>query len=251
MARQARAPHHSEHRQWPLPKRPWFMAQSWKHLLFAHWQVPLEALRPTVPEALPVDTFDGRAYVAVTPFEVHALRLHGTAPLPFLSSFPETNVRTYVTLEGKPGIYFFSLDAASRLAVAAARRIYRLPYFPASMSIVRRDDSISYETRRIQRDAPPAELVARYRPRGPRFNPEAESLEYWLTERYCLYTLGDRERVLRGEIHHPPWQLQEADAELPVNTMLAQIEVKAPNAPLLHYAERQDVVFWRLAPVLL
>jgi uncharacterized protein len=246
---QARAPHLAGHRPWPMPDRPWFMAQSWKDLLFAHWRVPVEALRRVVPKALPIDTFDGQAWVAVTPFEVRALRLHGTGPLPFLSTFAETNVRTYVTLEGKPGIFFFSLDAASRLAVAAARRVYRLPYFPASMSIERGNGSISYQTRRTQTDAPRAELVARYRPTGAKLSPEPGSLDYWLTERYCLYTLDDRRQVLRADIHHPPWQLQSADADFQLNTMLDEIEVEAGDTPLLHYAQRQDVVFWRLAPV--
>ena len=224
------------------------MAQSWKDLLFAHWRVPVEALRQLVPRALPIDTFDGHAWVAVTPFEVRALRLHGTAPLPFLFAFAETNVRTYVTLEGKPGIFFFSLDAASRLAVVAARRVYRLPYFPARMSIERSGGAISYETRRTEADAPPAELVARYGPTGPRFSAKSGSLEHWLTERYCLYTLDDRQ-VLRGDIHHPPWELQRADAELHLNTMLDEVAIEPGDRPLLHYAERQDVVFWRLAPV--
>jgi uncharacterized protein YqjF (DUF2071 family) len=232
-----------------MPDRPWFMAQSWKDLLFAHWSVPVEALRRVVPKALPIDTFDGQGWVAVTPFEVRAFRLHGTAPIPFLHSFAETNVRTYVTLEEKPGIYFFSLDAANRLAVAAARRVYRLPYFPARMSIERRNGSISYETRRTQADAPHAELMLRYQPIGPRFTAQPESLEYWLTERYCLYTLDDRQRVLRGDIQHPPWQLQSADADMQVNTMLEEIGIEPGDAPLLHYAQRQDVVFWRLTPV--
>jgi uncharacterized protein len=223
------------------------MAQSWKHLLFAHWPVAPTALEGVVPRALPVDTFEGRSWVAVTPFEVRALRLRGTAPLPLVSSFPETNVRTYVTVDDKPGIYFFSLDAASRLAVAAARRFYRLPYFPATMSIEREADTIVYETRRSQPDAPPAELTARYRPIGRRAEAEPGSLEHWLTERYCLYTLDEDQRVLRAEIHHPPWQLQEATAELYVNTMLDEIGLPAAEPSLLHYADRQDVVFWRLS----
>jgi uncharacterized protein YqjF (DUF2071 family) len=225
------------------------MAQSWKHLLFAHWPVPVATLRPAVPDSLPIDTFDGQAWVAVTPFQVRALRLHGTPPVPLMSSFLETNVRTYVTLEGKPGIYFFSLDAASKLAVASARRAYRLPYFPARMSIAHERDRIRYETRRDQADAPPADLVVEYEPTGPRFTPEPGSLEHWLTERYCLYTLDDRRQVLRGEIHHPAWRLRTAVADLELNTMLDQIDLGLGAPALLHYAERQDVIFWWLSPV--
>jgi uncharacterized protein len=223
------------------------MAQSWKYLLFAHWPVPTAVLERVVPKVLPIDTFADQAWVSVTPFEVRALRLHGTAPIPIVSSFLETNVRTYVTVDEKPGIYFFSLDAASRLAVAAARRFYLLPYFPATMSLEYQREVISYETRRAQKDAPPAELVARYRPIGRQSSPESGSLEHWLTERYCLYTLDDERRIFRGEIHHPPWQLQQAAAEFGLNTMLDEIELTPGDPALLHYAERQDVVFWRLS----
>jgi uncharacterized protein len=244
---QARAPHAAGHRPWPMPKRPWVMAQSWKQLLFIHWRVPATSLEPVVPKALTIDTFAGQAWVAVTPFEVKALRLHGTPPIPFVSSFLETNVRTYVTVEGRPGIFFFSLDAESRLAVAAARRFYRLPYFPATMSLERDGDTISYRTHRTQSDAPAAELVAEYRGTGPGFTAEPGSIEHWLTERYCLYTLDDDRRVLRGEIHHPPWRLQEAEAEIRANTMLDEVELAVGDPELLHFAERQDVVFWRLS----
>jgi uncharacterized protein YqjF (DUF2071 family) len=123
------------HRPWPLPSGPWLMAQTWGDLLFAHWTVPAGALRALVPEPLTIDRFDGNAWLAITPFEVSSLRLRGTPPLPWLSRFPELNVRTYVSLGGKPGIWFFSLDAARALAVAAARRTYRLPYFHARMTI--------------------------------------------------------------------------------------------------------------------
>src|SRR5215218_1255947 len=116
------------HRPWPLPARSWIMAQTWTDLLFAHWSVEPQALRDVVPPQLPLDTFDGKAYVGVTPFGVRNMRLRLSPAVPLLSAFAEINVRTYVTVDAKPGIYFFSLDAASRLAVATARRAYRLPY---------------------------------------------------------------------------------------------------------------------------
>jgi uncharacterized protein len=246
VVKQAQAPHRTGHRPWPRPRRPWFMAQTWKHLLFAHWPVPLEQLRPAVPTEIPIDTYEDQAWLGITPFEVIALRLHWTVPVPVLSAFPELNVRTYVTVEGKPGIYFFSLDAASRLAVAAARHMYRLPYFPARMSLDHRGDSILYESRRTQDDAPAAEFAARYRPIGDPFNSHPGSLEHWLTERYCLYTLDEQRRVLRGEIQHPPWSLQVAEATMTRNTMGRELALRLEGPPLVHYAERQDVVFWRL-----
>ena len=244
---QGRVTRKREHRPWPLPRRPWVMGQTWTDLLFAHWRVAPAALEPVVPAELPLDRFEGDAWISVTPFGVRNVRPRLTLPVPLVSAFPEVNVRTYVTVAGRPGIYFFSLDAGSALAVAAARRLYRLPYFHARMAIERRDGGVAFTSRRADRDAPaPAELRARYRPVGAPAPPAAGSLEHWLTERYCLYTLDDRRRVRRAEIHHPPWPLQVAEGELELNTMAAEVGVELDGEPLLHYARRQDVVFWPL-----
>ena len=224
------------------------MAQTWENLLFAHWPVAPEELRPLLPEAVPLDLRDGTAWVGVTPFRVGALRLRGTPHIRGVTAFPELNVRTYTTIDGKPGIWFMSLDAASALAVAAARRAYRLPYFRADMDVRASGSAIDYRSRRVSSDGPPAELGGRYRPVGPLIQPAPGSLEHWLTERYCLYTLDDEQRILRGEIHHPPWQLQEARAELRLNRMLEEIELEVGEPALMHFSARQDVVFWRLTP---
>jgi uncharacterized protein YqjF (DUF2071 family) len=237
-----------DHRPWPAPQRTWVMAQTWTHLLFAHWSVPPSALTAVVPDELALDTFDGRAWVGVTPFCVRNTRPRPTLPVPWLSTFPEINVRTYVSVDGKPGIYFFSLDAASALAVAAARRAYRLPYFRAEMSVAQRAGAVQYASRRVSPQAPPAVFRASYGPTGPVFRASPGTLEHWLTERYCLYTLDDEQRVLRGNIHHPPWPLQHARADIEVNSMTTEIAIDPGGAPLLHYARRQDVVFWSLQP---
>lgn len=202
-----------------------------------------------VPPSLPLDTFDGAAWVGVTPFVVRGLRLRWTPPAPVLSAFAEVNVRTYVTVGGRPGIYFLSLDAASALAVAAARRLYRLPYFRARISVGEDAGWIEYESRRVDRDGPPAALRAGYRPVGDVFHARAGSLEHWLAERYCLYTLDAEQRVHRGEIHHPPWPLQAAEGTVAENTMTSPFGIALAGDPVLHYAERQDVVLWGLAPV--
>ena len=238
------------HRPWPLPDTPWLMAQTWEDLLFAHWSLPAEQLEAVVPPQLPVDTFDGRAWVGVTPFRVSAFRLRGLPHVPGVTSFPETNVRTYVSVGGKPGIYFLSLDAASALAVVGARRSYRLPYFRARMSVEPRGDSIEYASERVSRDGPAAELRISYRPTGEVFNAPAGSLESFLAERYCLYTLDSSRRVQRADIHHPPWPLQPASADIERNTMAAPYGVDlGPDGPLLHFARRQDVVIWPIGPV--
>ena len=224
------------------------MFQSWRRLLFAHWPVAPEALAPVVPPQLPIDTFEGRAWVAVTPFEVRGFRLRLTPPLPGVSSFTEINVRTYVTVGGRPGIYFLSLDADSRPAVAGARRFFRVPYFLASMKAASDEGDIRFESERTARDGPPATFRAAYGPAGARFTAASGSLEHWLTERYRLYTLDERRRILSGEIQHAPWPLQPARATVAENTMGQQVGLDLPGEPLVHYAARQDVTFWRLAP---
>jgi uncharacterized protein len=235
------------HRPWPLPDgKPWLMAQTWDDLLFAHWPVPVEAVRAHVPAALPVDTFDGAAWIGVTPFRLTGLRLRGTPPPPILSSFLELNARTYVTLAGRPGIWFFSLDASSRLAVEAARRTYRLPYFHARMAADRSDAGIRYRSERRARGERPAGFAGRYAPAGERFTADPGSLEYFLAERYCLYTV-DAGAVYRADIHHPPWPLQPGEGEIERNTMPPP-GIPLDGDPLLHFAARQDVVIWPLAP---
>jgi uncharacterized protein YqjF (DUF2071 family) len=232
------------HRPWPVPDRPWIQGQTWLDLLFAHWSLPVDALRPAVPAELPIDTFDGLAWLGITPFEVSGLRLRGTPSVPGLSRFPETNVRTYTTVDGRPGIYFLSLDAASGLAVAGARRTFRLPYFRAHMSIERGGNEVVYRTRRA---APEASLRVRYRSGGAVYQARAGTLDHFLTERYCLYTLDDGHVIHRGEIHHPPWPLQQASAEFELNTMTAPYGIELPaDRPLLHFSARQDVVIWAL-----
>jgi uncharacterized protein YqjF (DUF2071 family) len=155
-----------DHRPWPLPQGSWLMGQTWVDLLFAHWPLPEEALREVVPPQLPLDTYDGSAWIGVTPFCVRGLRLRGTPPAPALSSFPELNVRTYVSVEGKPGIYFLSLDAGRHAAVHAARRSYRLPYFHSQIEVERDGQEIGYDLRRTSGDGPSACFTASYGPQG-------------------------------------------------------------------------------------
>jgi uncharacterized protein len=236
-----------EHRPWPLPDRPWFLGQTWRHLMFAHWAVDADALTRVIPSQLRLDLFDGRAWVGVTPFRLEGFRLRGTLPPPFVSRFLEVNVRTYVETGGKPGIYFLSLDAASRLAVAGARRTYRLPYFLARMSLERDEARFRIRSARVFADGAPAELVCEYSPAGERFTARPGSLEHWLTERYCLYTLAEG-TVQRADIHHPPWPLQAATAEIELNTMASGYGLALPGKPLLHYSDRQDVVLWTIEP---
>jgi uncharacterized protein len=233
-----------DHRPWPLPDGGWAQAQTWEDLLFAHWTVPLDALRAHLPDELEVETFGGEAYLGLTPFRVTNLRLRGLPPVPLLSSFLELNCRTYVSHGGeKPGIWFFSLDASSRLAVEGARRLYKLPYFRADMTGPPR-----FTSRRVEGERDHA-WESSYRPSGASAPAVEGSLEHFLAERYCLYTVDDAGELHRAEIHHPPWSLQDASAEVTVNTVPPDgLEVE--GEPHLMFSGRQDVLIWPLEPVL-
>jgi uncharacterized protein YqjF (DUF2071 family) len=220
------------------------VGQTLEELLFAHWRVDADELRRLLPDAVRLQTHDGAAWLGMTPFRVSALRLRGTLPLPRASSFLELNVRTYVTAGGKPGIWFFSLDASSRLAVEAARRVYKLPYFQARIRAEPQGEWLEYETARAGHV-----FSARYRPSGEVFHAAPGSLEEFLAERYCLYTVDGRGRLYRAEIHHLPWPLQPADAAIELNTMAPEGLELPDEGPLLHFTRLQDVVVWPLKRV--
>jgi uncharacterized protein YqjF (DUF2071 family) len=211
--------------------------------------VPVEQIRAHVPPELELDLFEGGAWVSVTPFEVRGTRLRGVLPPPLLSRFPELNVRTYVTVADRPGIWFFSLDAGSALAVLAARAAYRLPYFRAAMAIDAPGEPwFDYRSERTDPRGAPAAFRGRYRATGGHRHADPGSLEAWLVERYRLYTV-DRGRVYAADIHHRPWTLQHAEADIEANTMAAPLGLDLDGDPLVQYAARQDVVFWPLVRI--
>ena len=236
-----------EHRVWPPPNRRWWIAMTWYDLAFLHWPVAAEALRPHIPPGLTVDTRDGTAWLGLVPFGM-IVRPRWLPAVPWISEALEFNVRTYVTRDGKPGVWFFSLDADHWLAVRGARWAYYLPYFDARMSLIAGQDGwIEYRTARTHRGAPPAAFHGRYRPGGPVFSPEHGTLEHWLTERHCLYTASRSGRLYRGEIHHPPWPLQEAEVEIAQTTMSDPLGLPLRSGPArVHYARRLDTVAWNL-----
>jgi uncharacterized protein YqjF (DUF2071 family) len=223
------------------------MTQSWNDLLFAHWRVDALQLRRAVPDVFDLDLFDGEAWLGIVPFYMTNVGVRHMPSLPWLSAFPELNVRTYVRMAERPGVYFFSLDAGRRLAVAAARALLNLPYYVAAMSAERRGDGVDYHS--VRRRHGRAEFRAVYEPTGAPFVAAVESLEYFLTERYCLYHHDRRGRPYRLEIHHRPWSLQTARAEIRTNTMAAASHLAIDGVALLHFARRQDAVAW--APTLL
>ncbi len=218
---------------------------AWEDLLFAHWPVPAESLRQRLPRGLELDTFGGVAWLGIVPFRMSGARLRGTPALPGVSAFPELNVRTYVRHDGRPGVWFFSLDASSRFAVRAARAVFHLPYFDARMEFRRDGDGIGFASVRTHRDAPAAGFRARYAPVGAGFHAARGSLEEWLTERYCLYAADTEGLLSRVEIDHERWLLRAATARFDVLEMTRIAGVELPSAdPHLLFARRIDVVAW-------
>jgi uncharacterized protein len=231
------------HRPWPMPGGPWIMTQTWNDLLFAHWPVDAAQLRPLVPASFELDSFGGSAWLGIVPFHMTNVSPRFVPALPWVSAFPELNVRTYVTAGGKPGVFFFSLDAGNALAVGAARALLNLPYYSADMTVDTARGSVAYASRR--QSEPRAEFAARYHGQGDRRPSLRGTLEHFLTERYCLYAVDRAFHAYRLEIHHPQWALESAEAEITVNTMADAAGIRLPSMPpLLHFAKRQDAVCW-------
>ncbi len=226
--------------------RPWILRMGWHDLLFAHWRVDPALIREQLPAGLELDLWEGEAWMGVVPFRMTGIGPRGLPSLPGISAFPELNVRTYVRAGGRSGVWFFSLDAASRLAVRVARLAFHLPYFDAAMKCGEGADGwVEYSSRRTHRWVPGARWEGRYRPSGPVFVSEAGSFESWLTDRYCLYSADARGCLYRGEIDHEPWPLQRAEAEIRTcdMTRLLGNELLQGEAHLL-FARELSVVAW-------
>lgn len=233
-------------RTYPPPTTPPLMYQSWHDLLFMHWPLNAETLRAHIPPGLELDTFEHQAWIAVVPFRMADIYPRGLFPVPYLSAFAELNVRTYVIKDGKPGVWFFSLDAANPIAVAIARRFFKLPYFHARMQCLDNHGHIAYSSYRSHHGAPYLEFAAAYHPTGTAFVARPGSLEYFLTARYCLYTHDTAGKLYCGDIDHEPWPLQTASAEISLNTMTSPWNISLQGAPLLHFSKTITVKIWGL-----
>jgi uncharacterized protein YqjF (DUF2071 family) len=231
-----------------LPSSPWTLAQTCRRQLFVHERVAPESLRPLIPDALALDLHEGSAYLGVTAFEVEGVRLRGMLPLPFASGFLQVNVRTYVSAEDKPGIWFFSLDATSALAVEVARRLYGAPFFQASIAARSEHGWTALSCARVAGNSP-AVLELRFRPTGRAARPQPGTIEHFLAERYCLYAAGRGGRLRRAEIHHRPWRLRGAELEGDLNTMAPGGIEPLAAPPLAWYSESQDILLWSPRPV--
>lgn len=216
----------------------------WHDLAFLHWPVAANLLRPHLPPGLELDTYDGSAWIGVVPFRMSHVGPRFVPSIPGVHAFPEINLRTYVTANGKPGVWFVSLDVTKRLAVWAARRFFHLPYFRAEMRFERDGEVIRYAS---DRGSERLGFVGSYRAIGAVFGSQPGSLEWFLTERYCLYAANSHGRVLRGDIHHEPWPLQRAEVEIERNSLAHQVGLAALDGnPIAHFAKRLDVIAWTL-----
>ena len=222
---------------------------SWQHLLFLHWEVPVEVLRPLVPQRLSIDTFEGRAFVGLVPFTMCDVHPAWCPPVPGISSFHETNVRTYVHLDGDaPGVWFFSLDAANPAAVAAARVGWGLPYFFADMTLDVDGDKVEYRSRRHFVDGDAA-LGTTYRVGQALGSAEPGTLEHFLCERYFLYA-QDGGRLQRGQVHHTPYPLHRVGVERLHETLVAASRIPTEGPPMSQlYSPRVDVEVFPLRDV--
>ena len=239
-----------DHRPFPQPQSAWIMTQSWHDVLFLHWPVDRHMLQQLLPPGLEVDTYEGQAYVAVAPFHMTNVAPRGVPAIPGMSAMPELNVRTYIKVKDAPGIYFFSLDAGNSFVVGAARSMFHLPYYSAKMRIEEHDGWLHYRSKRSPTKGAAAEFIGRYRGVGEAKHAEPGSLEYFLVERYCLFTLDDAFRLYRVDVHHGAWDLMLAEAEIEVNTMADAAGIRLPAvSPLAHYIRRQDTIVWPLTRV--
>jgi uncharacterized protein YqjF (DUF2071 family) len=247
------------------------MRQTWGKLLFMHWAIDPSVLRPLIPAPLSIDTFENQAWIGVVPFTMWGIRASFLPPIPGTSAFHELNVRTYVHLNEIPGVWFFSLDAAHRLAVWGARTFYYLPYFNAEMHLEQQGDEIEYSSKRTDAETysgffekerevfpdlniselqvlPRASLSMKWNI-GEAFPVSTPgSIGFFLTERYCLYSVHHN-RIYRSRIFHEPWSLRRAKVCSCASTMIQSLGIPQPaGEPLLHYAEAIDVNVWPLQP---
>ncbi|NDI35498.1 YqjF family protein [Chengkuizengella sediminis] len=239
----------TQHREFPVPSTPWIMKQTWNDLLFAHWPVRVKDIRDVIPSSLKIDEYDGFAWIGVVPFHMSNIRIRFLPTLPFTSNFPEINVRTYVKYKGKAGVYFFSLDAMNHLAVFMSRKLFALNYFYANIKHTSRSDNNYYESKRKGKDKVLAGFTGSYKPTSKPYRSIRDSFDYWLTERYCLFC-NDKNYLYRGDIHHLPWELQHAEAEIVENSMTSPIGINlSSDKPILHFSKKMDALLWKLTKV--
>ncbi len=221
--------------------------QRWRHLLFLHWEAPVEAVQATLPRGLEVDTFEGRAFVGVVPFTMRDVSPWWSPSVPGVSSFHELNVRTYVHHQGEgPALSFYSLEAASSIAVLLARLLWRLPYHRASMRLDVSGPEVTYTSRRLWPAPKPAEFSARYEIGEPLGPSAPGTLAHFLFERYLLYA-AHADALLVGQVHHKPYPVHRARLVALRESLVSAAGLPQPcGEPIAHYAPGVDVDVYAL-----
>ena len=233
-----------------LRRRPWIVRMRWADLLFAHWPLPPSSLRALVPPTLELETFDGQAWLGIVPFRMADVGLRGLPSVPRLGAFAEVNVRTYVRHRGRSGVWFLSLDAASRPTVEGARAFFHLPYLRADMSVELDGEAVEFRSRRADPRGRPAHIDIRYRPTGRPERAAPGTLEAWLTDRLRVFSVDREGRVRRTEVQHAAWQLQPAEAQLRSESVALALDITLPPvAPHLRFSRSLDVRAWLPRPV--
>ena len=228
------------HRPWPLPLKWWTWRQSWLDLAFIHYRIAPEKLRPLLPARLRLQKFDGSAWVGLVPFRMARVGPRLLPEFAVLPDFPELNLRTYVEFDGKPGVWFFSLDADCRPAVFGGRHLYALPYFSADMRQERHGDGFRFSS---MRRADGIRFAGDYRPHGAIHFAQPGTFEHWATERYCLYAHSPRSGLTRVDVHHAPWPLQAAAVEIAACGILSAAGISPDDdPPRCHFSPGVDVV---------
>jgi len=223
-------------------------------LLFAHWRIDANLLRPLVPKELEIQEFDGSSWIGVVPFRMENVMLRGLPNMPWVSAFAELNVRVYVEYKGRSGVWFLSLDAANSAAVWAARKFFHLPYYWAAMEIKKQGGGFAYKSKRRRGglgagkgDLHLANFQATYKPISSVYEAQSGTLEHWLTERYCLFAQSPDGKLFSADVHHIPWPLQSAEAKIYKNQLFEPHNLVVQRPPeLLHFSKSIDVAVWNL-----
>lgn len=233
-----------EHRLLPLPRNNWIMRQAWRNTLFLHWPVQPEQLRPYIPSVLEIDTYDGSAWLGIVAFEMEGIYFRGLSFFSVVAPFSEVNVRTYVKHEGRPGVFFISLDVNDWASLLIAKRWYRLPYHSADIAIRRKGNAIFYDS--VRRNLP-VRFDGICTPKENEFFPSNDTLDHFLTEKYCFYTTQNNKDIFHGDIHHQPWPLQRADVQIQRNTLFSPLNLDfSEEDPVVHFSKGVDSLMWNV-----
>lgn len=236
-----------DHRSWPVPSKNWIMRQTWRNVFFAHWPVLPERLRPSIPSTLEIDTYQQMAWIGVVLFEIEGIYFRGLSPISVVHKFPEVNLRTYVQHKGKPGVFFLSLDVGNWASLVISKRWYHLPYRNAKISYRKEGSTFHCQSVRKGKSTIPITMKGSFTPNSESYYPEEGTIDHWLTERYCLYSLDRRGNIYCGDIHHKPWLLQKAQAVISDNTLPTPFGIDISEVePILHFSKGMDTLFWNI-----